>query len=285
MENGNGDRKPLNGEKGIFLSAPTGLGVTLSPSFADLQKGFFRTTSGDSEPQATVACDLVFIGENAYADYRDFVDWCASTGNLYLIYKPYGTTEFHRQVQMNYMTKTELTDTRWLTVPTSLACLSPWYRAAPIQMSMTTETGNVMKYSFRYTPELIYSSSSAGSMAADLVSEGHIPAAFVLTYTGEVVNPRITLKGVSTGKTYGDCALNLTLTADQQLTISTLYGNSYAQVKNADGTVEDVLDCIDLANEPFPRIPMEESCTLYLTTDSSIQGTATIKVYYYYRSV
>ena len=70
IENGLGSRQSLNGEKGIFLSNPTGLGVNLSPSFADLHKGFFRPISGDSEPQSTIAGDLVFIGDNAYLHHH-----------------------------------------------------------------------------------------------------------------------------------------------------------------------------------------------------------------------
>ena len=166
LENEIGSRLPLNGEEGIFLSNPAGLGMTMPSDFADIHNGFFREVSKDSEPQSTVTGDLVFIGENAYADYRSFVDWCSGSESLHLIYKPYGTIEFYRDVYISYLTKTELTDTRWLTVPASFVCLSPWYRAAPTSMSMSTESGYVLKYPYSYTKDLIYSSSSAGSMAA-----------------------------------------------------------------------------------------------------------------------
>ena len=285
IENSLGSRQSLNGEKGIFLSNPTGLGVNLSPSFADIHKGFFRPISGDSEPQSTIAGDLVFIGDNAYADYRAFVDWCAVSDDLFLIYKPYGNTEFYRKVRINYLTKTELTDTRWLSVPMSLACLTPWYRATPSKMTMSTEEGNVMQYPFSYASDLIYSSSNAGSMAVDLGTAGHIPAAFVLNYSGEIINPKITLKGSTTGQTYGVCALNITLAAGEQIEVSTQYGNSYAHKMDGSGKVSDILECVDLAYEPFPRIPVSEDCTLYLGADEIIRGSATVRVYYYYRSV
>ena len=285
IENGLGSRQSLNGETGIFLSNPTGLGVNLSPSFADIHKGFFRPISGDSEPQSTIAGDLVFIGDNAYADYRAFVDWCAVSDDLFLIYKPYGNTEFYRKVRINYLTKTELTDTRWLSVPMSLACLTPWYRATPSKMTMSTEEGNVMQYPFSYASDLIYSSSNAGSMAVDLGTAGHIPAAFVLNYSGEIINPKITLKGSTSGQTYGVCALNITLAAGEQIEVSTQYGNSYAHKIDGSGKVSDILECVDLAYEPFPRIPVSEDCTLYLGADEIIRGSATVRVYYYYRSV
>ena len=107
LENEIGSRLPLNGEEGIFLSNPAGLGMTMPSDFADIHNGFFREVSKDSEPQSTVTGDLVFIGENAYADYRSFVDWCSGSESLHLIYKPYGTIEFYRDVYIRVYLKTQ----------------------------------------------------------------------------------------------------------------------------------------------------------------------------------
>ena len=285
IENEIGSRLPLNGEEGIFLSNPAGLGMTMPADFADIHYGFFREVSKNTEPQSTVTCDLVFIGENAYADYRSFVDWCNGSVSLHLIYKPYGTTEFYRDVYISYLTKTELTDTRWLSVPASLACLSPWYRAAPTSMSMSTESGSVLKYPYSYHADLIYSSSSAGSMAADIPAGGHIPAAFELTYKGAIINPKISLVGSSSNITYGVCALNATLSDNESFTVSTFYGKCKVEITDAGGKTSDALNNVDLAYEPFPRVPVNEDCVLLMSADSDIAGRATVKVYYYFRSV
>ena len=213
------------------------------------------------------------------------MDWCSGSASLHLIYKPYGNTEFYRDVYISYLTKTELTDTRWLSVPASFACLSPWYRAAPTSMSMSTESGSVLKYPFRYHADLIYSSSSAGSMAADIPAGGHIPAAFELTYKGAIINPKITLVGSSSNITYGICALNATLGDNDSFTVSTFYGKCRVEMTDAGGNTTDALNNVDLAYEPFPRIPVNEDCVLLMSADSDITGHATVKVYYYYRSV
>lgn len=285
LENEAGQRLSLNGENGIVLSNPAGLGMTMSSNFADIHNGFFREVSKDSEPQSTVTCDLVFTGKNTYADYRVFMDWCGGSTALHLIYKPYGNTEFYRDVYINYLTKTELTDTRWLSVPASFACLSPWYRAAPTSMAMSTELGYVLKYPFSYSKELIYSSSSVGSMAADIPAGGHIPAAFELSYKGAVINPKITLMGSATNAIYGICALNATLGENDTFTVSTLYGKCRVEVKGAEGIAKDALNDVDLSHDPFPRIPVNEDCVLLMSADSGITGYATVRVYYYYRSV
>ena len=259
--------------------------MTMASDFADIHYGFFRDVSGKSEPQSTITGDLVFIGNNAYADYRSFVDWCNGSESLHLIYLPYGTTEFCRDIHISYLTKTELTDTRWLTVPASFACLSPWYRAAPTSMSMSTESGYVLKYPYSYTSDLIYSSSSAGSMAADIPAGGHIPAAFELTYKGAIINPKISLVGSSSNITYGICALNATLSDNESFTVSTFYGKCRVEITDASGNTTDALNDVDLAYEPFPRIPVNEDCVLLMSADSDIGGRATVRVYYYYRSV
>ena len=51
------------------------------------------------------------------------------------------------------------------------------------------------------------------------------------------------------------------------------------------GITTDALDSVDLAYEPFPKIPVNEDCTLLMAADSDIVGRATVRVYYYYRSV
>lgn len=226
IENEIGSRLPLNGEEGIFLSNPAGLGMTMPSDFADIHNGFFREISKDSEPQSTVTGDLVFIGDNAYADYRSFVDWCSGS-----------------------------------------------------------ESGYVLKYPYSYTSDLIYSSSSAGSMAADIPAGGHIPAAFELTYKGAIINPKITLVGSSTNTAYGICALNATLSDGESFTVSSFYGKCRVEITGADGVTTDALNNVDLAYEPFPRIPVNEDCVLLMSADSDITGRATVRVYYYYRSV
>lgn len=57
------------------------------------------------------------------------------------------------------------------------------------------------------------------------------------------------------------------------------------EITGADGIAVDALNDVDLAYEPFPRIPVNEDCVLLMSADSDIGGRATVRVYYYYRSV
>ena len=72
LENSIGERKPLNGETGIYFQNPAGLGMVLNPSFADNKRGFFVKTSGDIEPQGEIVGDLVFVRNgDPYENYRN----------------------------------------------------------------------------------------------------------------------------------------------------------------------------------------------------------------------
>ena len=74
LQNAAGDRWGLNGENGVYVSSLAGFGYTLSPTYADLTRGFFLAVSGESEPQGTVPFTVYFT-RNAYAVYQSFVDW------------------------------------------------------------------------------------------------------------------------------------------------------------------------------------------------------------------
>ena len=64
--NSSGERWPLQGEKGVYLTDPTGLGVTLAQTYADLQNGFFVGVSSANEPQSAPHATLLFS-----TDYLD----------------------------------------------------------------------------------------------------------------------------------------------------------------------------------------------------------------------
>ena len=57
------------------------------------------------------------------------------------------------------------------------------------------------------------------------------------------------------------------------------------EITDAGGKTSDAQTNVDLAYEPFPRVPVNEDCVLLMSADSDVAGRATVKVYYYFRSV
>lgn len=285
FSNASGDRWPLQGEKGVYLSEPSGLGVQLSPSYADLQHGFFIPIDTDVEPQGAPRATLVFV-RPAYPTYRQLINWLAAAGSLELIYCPYGADEFHRRVDVQAITKSELNKNGFLSCELSLLARSPWFKAAATRFDLESqETDESMRYDIAYTDDLIYGDDFTSALSGTISPEGHIPAALSVTFYGGAVSPVISLTGDLTGKLYGACRVDDTIAAGETLLFSSEYVDSFVRKLTAEGVTVDLLDKIDLNGEPFPRLPLTEPCTLSITADAAISGAADVLVYYYYRSV
>lgn len=285
FQNSSGERIALNGENRLHLTDPTGLGLTLTPSFADLKRGFFRGISDDAEPQTSFNGTLTFTGASPYDDYRNFVDWLQQAGQLYLIYKPTTNTEYMRQIELSYLSKGELNSLRWLVVPAAFFYVTPWYRPTATELELINIEGNAIVYPFRYTPELIYGDDSASSLSTVIAPAGHTPGAIVLSYYGEILNPRVRLVGNISGKTYGLCSVTANLAASDRFELSTLYRDSYVRHISAAGNVTDLLDSVSLASEPFFHFPVDEPSTLSMEADAVFTGNAALTLYYYFRTV
>lgn len=283
--NAAGERFGLNGERGVYLTEPEGLGYVLSPVFADLKNGFFRETESDAEPQQTQAGTLVFLNPTAYQSYRTFVDWVNAAGSLRLAYLPFGDAEYYREVFVNYLQKGELTRTRWLNSPLALFGLSPWYRPEPTALDMSAGVGGSFKrYTYRYTANLRYGFDAASQLRGTVNPAGHVPAALQFAFYGSVVDPVLSLIGDNTGTLYGRAAISATLGATDTLEYSSMYRNSYVRARHADGSVTDLLDSVDLGAEPFFRSPVTEPATFSMSSAAGFTGEGSLEIYYYYRS-
>ena len=284
FQNAAGDRYGLNGEKGVYASGISGLGFTLSLSYADLGSGFFIPVTNEIEPQSALPFTLTFT-RNPYQSYKSLVDWLMAAGSITVVYSPTGTQEYYRAVTVNFMQKGELNAVGWLEVPCSFL-FNTWYLPSPTSLNMEASGVDESKrYDYAYSNELRYGSDCSASMSCTIAGSGHIPGALDLEYHGAIVNPRIRLTGNVSSKTYGVCSVAVTLGASDTLKISTRYENSYVKRISADGSEVDLLDALDLVTTPFFHIPVDEPCTVSIEADAAFAGTADLLIYYYFRSV
>lgn len=286
LESADGDTYGLNGEKGIFTTQPTGLGFTAGTTYADITHGFFTETSTDKIPQSSIVLTLNLVRPSPYSKYRNFINWIERAQKpLVLVYEPIPGSAYRRQVTVRYYTKTEIERTGVLVCPLSLSCLTPWYRAETTMLEITDPTtATLMRFDFRFSPELRFGSDSIAAASAEVAAAGHEPASFLIRVPGPVVNPQLSLRGQS-GKLYGRLAAEIIVPAGSALLLSTRYRDSYVVLEDSTGQQTDLINSIDinLAN-PFFRAPVEERSSLELNADSAFTG-ATAEVYYYYRSV
>lgn len=285
FQNAAGERYGLNGERGVYASSLAGFGLTLTPNFADLSRGFFVPVSDESEPQNTVPFTLTFT-RNPYDSYKSLVDWLTAAGTITIVYNPTGKQEYCRDVTINFLQKGELSAVGWLEIPCSFLCNTPWYLPAPTSLEL--EAGGMddsKRYDYEYDDALCYGSDSSASFSGTIAGAGHIPGSLELTYYGAITNPKIRLTGNISGKTYGVCSVDVVLAASDTLKFSTRYENSYVKQITAAGVETDLLDALDLSSTPFFHIPVDEPCTISVEADAPFTGFADLRIFYYYRSV
>lgn len=285
FRNAAGNLFDLTGGRGVYLTEPAGLGIQLSPAFADLTRGFFTPVSEETEPQSTITGTLIFTA-SAYATYQVLCNWIFAAGSLSLVYSPIPGVTYYRDVTINFLQKGELDRLRWLHCPLSLFATTPWYRPQPFVADMESGTADTNKrYDYVYTRQLQYGTDASGSMSALIQPAGHVPGALDVRYHGPITNPRIRLSGRVTGRALGLCRITATFAQGDTFLYSSRYNDAYVRKKAPDGTVTDMLDALDLSTSPFVHPPADEPCIVSIEADSAIVGTAEILAYYYYRSV
>ena len=285
FQNAAGQRWGLNGDRGVYAHALAGFGFTLSPSFADLSRGFFVSVSDEAEPQNTLPFTITFT-RKPYETYESLVNWLVSAGTITIVYNTVGRQEFWRDVTINFVQKGEKNEVGWLECPCSFFCRTPWYLPTPTTLDLgAAGKDNRKRYNYRYTKELRYGQNSSASLSGTIAGAGHIPGALEVTYRGAITNPKIRLVGNISGKTYGICSISVVLSPSDTLVFSSRYENSYVKRIAAGGAETDLLDVLDLSSTPFFHIPVDEPCTISIEADSTFTGSADLLIFYYYRSV
>ena len=298
LENEKGERRGLNGEQGIRLGNPAGLGVVFTRKSSEIGNGFLRVEEVrlKNEP---VTCDLTFLPD-AYARYRQLVNWIAGSRTLYLIYCPYGEQEFRALCALQYLTKKELSRGKWLVVPSALERLSPWYLAEPAQIAMSGPDEGAkgyfwdeteQAYGYRYDAKLHYGAETEG-LAALIAPSGHEPSGLVLRILGAITDPVIRLVGQSSGTEYGRCVIDserdplAVFGATDTLELSTRDDDAHVRKIAADGTVTDLLNAVRLElGDPYPKAPTTETALLTVESSSAADCSASLQVYHYYWTV
>lgn len=285
LQNAAGERFGLNGETNVCVTSISGMGFALSPSFADLERGFFIPVGTESEPQGTPAFTVVFT-RNPYRSYTAFVNWLFSAKTITLVYDPTGDQEYFRDLEVNFVQKGELNVVGWLEAPCAFYALTPWYQPSPTVLDLgSAGEDDSKRYTYVYDENLRYGIDSTAALSGVISGGGHVPGALDLVYRGAITNPKIRLIGNVSGKTYGVCSVTAVLNSTDTLKYSSRYENSFVKKVAADGTEIDLLDALDLSSGPFFHVPVDEPCTISIEADQSFVGSADLLLYYYYRSV
>ena len=277
LENKIGQRIDLNAAPYYFLN-PQGLGIAFENTVAAIGNGFYKKTNSAS-PAGGVTGEIAIVeggGKNPYENYTALADWLMQGIDLSLVYLPHGTTEFYSDIDINYINKSEYTDTGYLSCVTSVICKTPWYKHTAKTLIITPGGGDsVSRFDMRFN--FAFADSISGTVPINC--SGHLPSAIRLTSNSALTNPRVELldgSEVVSRMLLSDTAI----TAGQDFEYSSLYLSPGVWV---DGVSK--IDALDLANENFFRIPPGREYRLRLASDAASDVSATIYLYDYYRSV
>ena len=209
-----GTRYPLNRENGILLHNVSGLGTVNTNTFSAIGKTGFYARTNREIAQGQVVGELAFFGQ-AYSKYTSFSDALLTATSLVLCYAPNGT-EYKADVELSYLTKTELTGGVYLSVPVAFHLRGLWYTEETL-----TGTGSV--------------SVSAGGQAETAVR---------VRVTSALTNPDLTL--VSSGVTVAEAKLTCTTSGVFE------YSNFPDDSHITDGTA-DLIPYVDTQNTVYGR--------------------------------
>lgn len=315
LENESGNAIPLNGEQGIWLVDPTGLGMASNSSFTDFGHGFFRSVDKEKDPQQTVAGDLYFIDHrNPYVEYKRFADWVVQAETLYLVYQP-ASIQYRRKVLLSSITKEELLTQELLKCPVAFYGLTPWFiktdyvipakeesNATPFRVSGEPDDDSSLPLVLDgNTPDGIPYPSRLGDSvnttyhrlqldnryrsSIEIYPTGQKPAGFVLQYTGVLINPMVLVRERS-GSVIGQCGLvNASVNNDETLIYSSDYENS-GIMKLGRYSNNDLIDFVEnLQVELYPKLPVNTMDSIELSADNEITGEVRITLIEYYRGV
>lgn len=293
IENESGERYNLTAPNNIFMVNVEGLGATSEIGLSSLQDGFFATIS-EEQPQNGIVGELIYR-TGAFRNYQTFVNWLMKASELYFCYMPQ-EVEYRRRVKLNYIQKDRRDTAGWMRAGISFCCLTPWYieESAKINILPVSENDkaywqyteeNATKYGYHYTSELIYGQYQGSAMGATVSTGGHDPAGFVLRYYGAIRNPTIRLEDEA-GTAIGICQISATFVAGDILELSTVPDDCHVW-KISGNTKTDLVmgGYVDLAYNPYPRIPANARAELSIESSAQITGRAEMAVHTNYRSV
>lgn len=276
LQNHKPERLDISQANSFFLSSPTGLGMNRSFGYNTDGMGF-ASVSEKMWDQINIVGDII-ISQNCYSRYRTLADFILNANKLIFIYAPDGNREYCLDVECEYITKTEI-NAGTLTCPISFRALTPWYRTEPDTCRIVQTIPIKKPWKYPCTYPMRYSVIQNNSTV--LRAKGHIPAALDVYVKGKLVNPVITLKRANDGKTIGRLNPQITVQKTQTLHLCTKY--------NGDAGVwidrRSIVNQINLSDNVFFRLPVNENCTITLTDDEYSTASMTVYIHNYYNAV
>lgn len=265
-------------ENYCLLTEPTGLGMSYDTEYEQLQNIFI--TNLRKLGQGSISGTLNFKG---YDNYRSFIDFVEKAESLKILYKvPYksGSREYYRDVQIQSITKSEISnETGLISEEVIFECLSLWYETKNTVYTVEAGTGE-MRWDFDWDSRFV----GYDTRNLNFVNEGHVEASIELEIDGDVENPKLEL--YVENELYQTVTITNHIQQYQTFKYGSRENDFYIKKKLFDGTEESLLslDYIDFSEDLVIRFPKGKSCTLKMKADNEILS-AKLTIYVYYKAI
>lgn len=292
--NESGETKSLNAEDGIFLTEPSGLGITYSNTYYTKTLGFYGR-SKTAEQQGTVSGTLIFFRNNEdspspYVTYRQLIDFLERSKKLYLKYCPADVNDkyYIAPIYIQSIEKGEMDHTfEMLSCPISMTRMTMWYTktAETAFDSPSIYEGYKIGTSVIGSVPLGYDNN--GGYSAEVVNDGQIDGGVIVKFSGTGTYFSLKCIGKDTDKLYGICDFYVNMLQGDSFEFSSCPGNKYLKWTTGDGKEHSLLDYVDVTTNPFFQIPYTENCKITLTGTDVVpdEGMPRIETFSYYRGV
>lgn len=257
-----------------YFRAPSGLGMQRDGTYYDVGGFFVRTDP--KQIQGQIVGEIV-IRDNPYRNYQVLANWLTRAQNIRIAYRP-ADTEYFADVDLDYLTKTELSGGLWLVCPVSFSRRSPWYTTETQRIDFVNGNGGNKQYTYRYgyRYRLGYSGGEA-----EVYLEAQTPGGFSFVADGPMIGPYLQLTNADTGEEYGKVSLpGVSFVAGERLEYSSDPLRPYVR-KVGPGGVEDLSNSLDLTARNWFTIPVYTRCKVTLHSGTAaVSGVVTLYRYW-----
>lgn len=276
LENEKGQKYNLmDKDNYCFLSSPTGLGYAYDTTYEQVGNSFI--TNIRQLQQGKIAGEAIF---KSYDNYKNMVDYIEQSKKLKFVYEiPFvnnKNTKFYKTVEISSAEKGEKDTDGYLHIPIEFNCKTLWYEETETVYDMAKSSGEI-RWDFKWDSRF----KSYDNRSFTFENNGHVEAPIKLEIGGYVINPHLEL--YSNKIKIAELAFNMTLEEFEKILYSTKDDELYVYKENADGTLTNLFEDLDLQNYNFIKIPQGVS-EIKLSADNEITD-AKLTIFVEYKAV
>lgn len=257
---------------------PSGLGYDADATY--IRVGSHFVTDSFFDRQAMPAFRIIFRPDIGYINYHKVIQFILSAKSLTLVYiPPMGTgMEYYRDIDVTSMSKTEIEADNILPMDITLPCKTPYYTQNNKRFEVKAIEGE-KRYDYKYP----YRYNEYSTLGFTITNDGHEPAAFEFVINGYTEYPLARLLDAD-GNTLQELKFPLIVQEGEYLLYRSLDVARVVELHKADGTVENLINMLDIYNENWLKSPIGTT-RMVLTSDTGVMNTIGATVYAFYKVV